>query len=202
VANKRNTPNPARLAPRGFFRVRQNDLCKARGVESFLAVRPERPVRRNMPVERLPRDPELFTERADARVALSHARHRKPELCRRHLWLASADASARAGGREPGACALGDQLALEFGERGEDAEDELAGRRRRIGRRALAGEDAQADSAGGEVMHGVDQVAEIAPEPASTPRACRLRAAIVGKRRGLAARPSSRTPRRCRCAAR
>src|SRR6202040_1441246 len=69
----------------------------------------------------------------------------------------------------PGACALGDQLALEFGERGEDAEDELAGRRRRIDRRALAGQDAQADSAGGEVMHGVDQVAEIAPEPIELP---------------------------------
>ena len=33
----------------------------------------------------------------------------------------------RAGGDEAGSNALGDELALELGERGEDAEDELAG---------------------------------------------------------------------------
>jgi len=91
-----------------------------------------------VPIERLPRDPQLFSERADARIALAHARHGKPELRRCHLRLASADATARAGGGEAGAGALGDELALELGEGGEDAEDELAGGRRRVDRRALA----------------------------------------------------------------
>ena len=122
-----------------------------------------------MPVKRLPRDSELFAERADARVALAHTRHRDPQLRSGHLPLAPADAPARAGGGEAGARALGDELALELRERGEDAEDELAGGRRRVDRRALAGEYAQSDSAGGEVMHRVDQVAEIASEPIELP---------------------------------
>jgi len=102
-------------------------LCKSRQVESFLAIHTERPIWRDVPIERLPRDPELFAERADARITLSHTRHREPQLRGRHLRLAPADAPARTGGREAGARALGDELALELGERGEDAEDELAG---------------------------------------------------------------------------
>jgi len=50
------------------------------------------------------------------------------------------------------------RLALELRGRGEDAEDKFAGGRRRVDRRALAGEHAQGDSACGEIMHGVDQV--------------------------------------------
>jgi hypothetical protein len=74
-----------------------------------------------MPVERLPRDPQLFAERADARIALAHARHRKPQLRRRHLRLAPADASPRAGGRQARERALGDELALELGYYGDSA---------------------------------------------------------------------------------
>ena len=122
-----------------------------------------------MPIERLPSDPQLFAERADARIALAHARHREPEFRRRHLRLASADASARAGGGEAGARALGDEFALELGERGEDAEDEFAGGRRRVDRRALAGQYAQSDTAGREVVHGVDEMPKIAPEPIELP---------------------------------
>jgi hypothetical protein len=67
----------------------------------------------------------------------SHARHGKPELGGRHLRLAPADARARANASP--ALVRSVMLALEFGERGEDAEDELAGGRRRVDRRALAG---------------------------------------------------------------
>jgi hypothetical protein len=49
----------------------------------------------------------------------------------RHLRLAPAVAPARAGGGEAGDGALADQLALELGERREDAKDQLAGGGRR-----------------------------------------------------------------------
>ncbi len=64
--------------------------------ERLLALCPERPVRRNMPVERLARDSQLFAECADVRLTLSHARHGKPQLRGRHLRLTAPDASARA----------------------------------------------------------------------------------------------------------
>jgi hypothetical protein len=70
-------------------------LCKPRRVEGFLAIQPKRPIRRDMPIELLPRDAQLFAERADARITLAHACHREPQLCGRHFRLASADASAR-----------------------------------------------------------------------------------------------------------
>ena len=71
-------------------------------------------------------------------------------------WRPSSSACARrrvrARAHDPGA--LGDEFALELGERGEDAEDEFAGGRRRVDRRALAGENAQSDSAGRSFMVG------------------------------------------------
>jgi len=137
--------------------------------EHPLSIRPQRPVGRDMPIERLSGDPELFAQRADVRLAFAHARHREPELRCRHLWLAASDASARAGGRKPGSRALHDKLALELGECGEDAEDEFASGRRRVDRRALAAQDAQPDAGGGELMHGVDEVAQVAPESIELP---------------------------------
>ena len=94
-------------------------------------------------------------------VSAADARDGKAEFCRRHLGLIP-DAPARTGGRKAGSPALGDELPLELGERSEDAEHKFAGGCRRVDRRALAGEHAQADSAGGEIMHRVDQVAKIA----------------------------------------
>ncbi len=122
-----------------------------------------------MPVERLPCDPELVAERTDVRLALAHARHREPEFCRRHFRLAAPDASTRAGGRKAGQRALAVKLALELGETCEEAEDEFAGGRRRVDRRALAGQHPESNSAAGEIIDGVDQVAEIAPEPVEFP---------------------------------
>ena len=122
-----------------------------------------------MPIERLPGDPELFAKRADIRLTLSHARHGEPELRRRHLRLAASDPPARASGCKSGSCALYDELALELGERGEDAEDEFASGGRRVDRRALAGENAQPDAGGGELVHGVDEVAKVTAEPIELP---------------------------------
>jgi hypothetical protein len=88
-----------------------------------------------MTVERLAGDPEFLAQSGDVCFALSHACHSEPELRCRHLWLAAPDASTCAGGRKAGSRALGDELALELGERGEDAEHEFAGGRRRVDRR-------------------------------------------------------------------
>ena len=90
-----------------------------------------------MAIERLPRDPEFPTERADMGLWLPHRRHRQPQLGRRHLVGRSTFASTRARRRQARFGPFGDQLALELGERSEDAEDELASGRRGIDRRAL-----------------------------------------------------------------
>jgi hypothetical protein len=53
-------------------------------------------------------------------------------------------------------------------------------------RRALAGQHAQADLAGGEVMHGIDEVAEISPEPVELPHNKRVALAERLQTRGEA----------------
>ena len=78
--------------------------------------------------------------------------------------------SPGAGGGQAGLGALDDQLALELGERGEDAEDQLARRRGRVDRRPLAGQDPQARAAARELVDRVDEVAQVAPEPVELPR--------------------------------
>ena len=82
-----------------------------------------------MPVECLPGDAQLIAEPPDLRLRLPHCGHRQPQFCRRHFEGPPAFAPARPGRGEPGQGALGDQLALEFGERRKDPEDELTGRR-------------------------------------------------------------------------
>ena len=77
--------------------------------------------------------------------------------------------AARPGGGQAGLGALDDQLALELGERGEDAEDQLAGGGRRVDRRALAGQDLEPDAALGELVDQVDEVAQVAAEPVELP---------------------------------
>ena len=57
-----------------------------------------------------------------------------------------------------------DQLPFELGQRREDAEHEAAGRGGAVDLRALTGEHPQAHAAGGEVLHGVDQMGKIATE--------------------------------------
>ena len=60
--------------------------------------------------------------------------------------------------------AFPDQLLFELGQRREDAEHEAAGSGGGIDLRALIGEHPQAHAAGGEVLHGVDQMGEIAAD--------------------------------------
>ena len=72
-------------------------------------------------------------------------------------------------GREPGQGAFADQLPLELGQRREDAEHEAPCGGGGVDLRALPGEHPQAHAAGRQVLHGVDQVGEIAAEAVELP---------------------------------
>ena len=72
-------------------------------------------------------------------------------------------------GREPGQGAFADQLQLELGQRRKDAEHEAPGGGGGVDLRALPGEHPQAHAAGRQVLHGVDQVGEIAAEAVELP---------------------------------
>src|SRR4051794_34498328 len=54
-----------------------------------------------------------------------------------------------------------DQFPLELGQGGEDAEHQLAAGGSRVDVRAVAGQHLEADAARGQVMHRIDQVAQI-----------------------------------------
>ena len=76
---------------------------------------------------------------------------------------------ARPRGLESSQGAFPDQLPFELGQRREDAEHEAAGSGGGVDLRALTGEHPQAHAAGGEVLHGVDQMGEIAAETVEFP---------------------------------
>jgi EAL domain-containing protein (putative c-di-GMP-specific phosphodiesterase class I) len=105
---------------------------------------------------------------------LPHCRHRQAQLGGRHLERPAAFPAARPCRRQARHGALGDQLALELGQRGEDAEDQLAGGGRGVDGRTVAGQHLQADTAPGQVVHGVDQMAQVAPEPIQFPHHQRI----------------------------
>ena len=71
--------------------------------------------------------------------------------------------------REPGQGAFADQLPLELGQRGEDAEYEATGRGGGVDLRALPGEHPQAHAASQQVLHGVDQVGDGTAEAVEPP---------------------------------
>ena len=62
-----------------------------------------------------------------------------------------------------------DQVALELGQRGEDAEDQPAAGGPRVDLGALAGENLEADAALFEIAHDCDEMSEIAPEAVEFP---------------------------------
>ena len=65
--------------------------------------------------------------------------------------------------------AFDDQRTLKLGQRPEDAEYQLAGCRSGIDCRALAGQHLEPDTTGGEVVHQVDQMAQVAAEAIELP---------------------------------
>lgn len=122
-----------------------------------------------MPVQGLPCDTKLFAQITDLGFGLPHCRHRKTQLCRRHLERPATFPAARPRRGQPRERALGDQLALKLGECREDAEDQLTGGGRSVDGRAVACQHFQPDAAFGQVVHRVDQVTQVAPEAVQLP---------------------------------
>ena len=102
-------------------------------------------------------------------LAVSHRRHRHHQRRAIHLAWSPAHASARAGCGKPRHGALGDQFALELGERGKNAEREAAIGGRRVDLRARAGQHLQPDAPGSQVLDRIDQVTQVASEPVELP---------------------------------
>ena len=90
-------------------------------------------------VERGRRDAEPLGHLGRDRRRIAHRRHGHEQRGAVHLARAPAEATAGAGGGQPGMGALGDELTLELGEGGEDAEREAAVGGRRVDLRAGAG---------------------------------------------------------------
>ncbi len=90
-----------------------------------------------MPIQGLPRDAKFLAQVADLGLWLTHCRHRQPQLGGGHLERPAAfPPRAPRLGRQ--SCAR-DQLALELGQGGEDAKDQLAGGGRGVDGRAVPG---------------------------------------------------------------
>ena len=122
-----------------------------------------------MAVQRLPGDPEFLAEGADFGLLLTHGGHGQADLGRRHLERAPAGPAARTCRGKTGDSAFSNKCSLELRQGSEDPEDELAGCGRRVDRGTLAREHLEADAAVGEVVHGVDQVAQVTTEPVELP---------------------------------
>ena len=95
--------------------------------------------------------------------------HREPQLSWRHLGPAASLSTPSACGGKPCAGALGNQIALELGERGEYAEDQLACRRSCVDRRTLTSQNPQTHPSACKVMHDVDEVPQIAAKAIELP---------------------------------
>ena len=75
---------------------------------------------------------------------------------------------------KPGDRSLGNQLPLELGQRSKNAEHKLAGGGRGVDRRAVTGQDLQSHATSSQVVHGIDQVAQIAAKPIELPHDQRI----------------------------
>jgi hypothetical protein len=95
-------------------------------------------------------------------VGLSHGGGGQAQLGWGQLERPPTFAASGAGRGRSGGGALGDELAFELGQRGEDPEHELACGGGGVDRRALPGQHRQPDTASGQVVDGVDQVVQVA----------------------------------------
>ena len=137
--------------------------------QEFLAVGPQYPRGRNVAVEGLPGDADLLAQGPNLRFLVPHGGHGEAELGQGHFVRPAAGAPAGAGSGQRCLGALGDELAFELGQCGEDPEDELARGGGGVDGRALAGEDLDPDAAFCEVVDGVHQVAQVTAQPVRLP---------------------------------
>ncbi len=109
-----------------------------------------------MPIQGLSRNAQFLAQIADLGFRLPHRRHRQVQLGRCHLEGTPSFATTRPRRGQTRHGALGDQLALELDQRGEDSENQFAGGRRGIDGGTMPREHLEADTASSQVMHGVD----------------------------------------------
>ena len=99
-----------------------------------------------MSVEGLAGHPQFPAQICDLGFRLAHRRHGQSHLGHSHFKRSSSLAAAGASRGQTCPGSLGDQLAFEFGEGGEDAEDQLAGWCGRINGGTVTGEDFEANA--------------------------------------------------------
>ena len=122
-----------------------------------------------MAVEGLPGDAEFSAKFGDLRLRFSHCRLSQPELRRRHLRLATSTSAPRARGRESGFGPLDNEFTFELCQCREDAKHKPAVGRGRVDVGALPCQNFQTNPALGEVVHGVDKVAQVTAEAIEFP---------------------------------
>ena len=140
-----------------------------RAIEHGLAGSLRRPVAVDVGVKGGGRKVQAFGHLRRDSLAVRHRRHRHHQRGTIHLARPPTHAPTRAGCSKPRHGALGDQFALELGERGEDAERQAPVGGRRIDLRTGTGQYLQPHAPGAQVLDGVDQVTQIAPEPVEFP---------------------------------
>ena len=142
----------------------------ALSVEDALSVLAQLSLRPDVAVEGNGLDAEFMGEFGNRGIAALHGGLGETNLGLGEGKLAATPSPSGTGGLESGDGALADQLALEFRQGSEDAEDEAAGRGRRVDLCALARQHAQANPTLRELLHDTDEVVQVAPEAIELPR--------------------------------
>ena len=140
-----------------------------RAVEHGLAGGLRRAVAVNVGIEGGGRKVQALGDFGCDRLMVRHCRHRHHQRGAIHLAWPPTHAPPRAGRGKPRHGALGDQLAFELGECGEDAECEASIGRRCVDLCARAGQHLQPDAPSAQVLDRVDQMAQVASEPIELP---------------------------------
>ena len=137
--------------------------------EQLPAVGPELAHGIDMAIERLAGDPQFGAQLAHFRLRLPHRRHGQAQLGGCHLIGPAAVPPPGAGGGHARLGPLDDQLPLELGQGGEDAENQLAAGGCSVDARPVAAQDLETDAAISQVVHGVDEVPQVAAQPVELP---------------------------------
>ena len=138
----------------------------ASGAEQLAGARLRLPLAVHVGVQRADGDAELLGDVGGGVAAFGHHRHGRAQLGAGHQPRPSAGPPARAGRGEAGHRALQNQVALELGQGGEDAEHQPA---RGDGRVDAAGEHLEADAPLLQAVHQLDDVPERAADPVELP---------------------------------
>jgi hypothetical protein len=148
-----------------FFEAQQFSLH----IQHPLPALPQFAVRPDVAIERCAGGAQFGAEFADTGLLIAHRRLRQAHLRFREGEFPAALASPGAGGGESRFGALPDEFAFELRQRRENPEDELAAGRGGVDVCPLTGEHFETDPPVGEVLRGIDEVAEVPAEPVELP---------------------------------